>query len=444
MSRSSPARRLVPSLVTSLVASLDPLDVFAQAGDDERIFWEHPDEGHAVAGVGAAWAFTATGTTPVAEAASAWRAYVEEAGLRAAGSEAPWGAGVLALGGFAFVPGVGRTGRAGASWRGFPPARIVIPRVTVSRVGSTTWMATASPGELREQAAAPVPKETAHVPPPPAHRMSVQEIPPADEWKALVRRAADAVRDGAFTKVVLARALVVRGVGSTPAQVLRRLRVAYPGCTLFAVTAGDCCFLGATPERLIRLRAGDVATEAVAGSAPRGAGAGEDRRLGEELRASPKERLEHAVVVDVVRGVMEEVCVQVKAPAEPELLRVANVQHLVTPLAGRLRDPLSALDLVERLHPTPAVGGFPRHAALAWIERHEDLSRGWYAGPIGWINPDGEGEFAVAIRSAVMRGSEAVLFAGCGIVADSDPDQEYAESALKMRPLLEALGAMGG
>lgn len=440
MSRSSPVRRLVPSLATSPVAPLDPLDVFEQAArHDECIFWERPNEGVAVAGVGAAWAFTATGATPVSEAASAWRSCVEEAGLRAADGDAPWGAGVLALGGFAFAPGVGRTGRAGASWRGFPPGRIVIPRVTVSRVGSATWMTTAAPRTSHEPAAGPAADEIASASPP-----SVQEMPPGDQWRALVRRAANAVRDGAFTKVVLARALLVRGVTLTPAQVLRRLRAAYPGCTLFAVTAGDGCFLGATPERLVRLRAGDVATEAVAGSTPRGASADEDRLLGEGLRANPKDRLEHAVVVDVVRGVMEEVCHGVAAPAEPELLKVANVQHLVTALTGRLREPLSVLDLVERLHPTPAVGGFPRHAALAWIGRHEDLSRGWYAGPIGWINPDGEGEFAVAIRSAVMRGSEAVLFAGCGIVADSDPAQEYAESALKMRPLLQALGAAGG
>jgi isochorismate synthase len=310
--------------------------------------------------------------------------------------------------------------------------------MTVSRVGAGSWVTTAGPGEPGELAPAPAGEAIANAEP-----LAVLEIPPEEPWKALVRRAADAVRDGAFTKVVLARALVLRGVRRTPAQVLRRLRAAYPGCTLFAVAASDRCFLGATPERLVRLRAGDVAAEAVAGSAPRAASADEDRRLGEGLRANPKDRLEHAVVVDVVRGVMEEICAHVAAPAEPELLKVANVQHLVTPLVGRLRDPLGVLDLVERLHPTPAVGGFPRHAALAWIERHEALSRGWYAGPIGWVNPDGEGEFAVAIRSAVMRGSEAVLFAGCGIVAGSDPDQEYAESALKMRPLLEALGAAG-
>jgi isochorismate synthase len=430
-------------VTTAQVAPLDPLDVFEQATrDDERTYWERPDEAFAVAGLGAAWAFTATGAAPVTEAAAAWRSYVDETGLCAAGGAAPWGAGVLALGGFAFAPGMAGTGLAGASWRGFPPGRIVIPRVTVSRVGSDTWVTAAAPGErLPTVTHAHVP---APVPPLSAQEMPVEEMPPAGQWRTLVRRGADAVRDGAYTKVVLARALLVRGVRLTPAQVLRRLRASYPGCTLFAATAGDRCFLGATPERLVRLRAGDVATQAVAGSAPRGASVAEDRRLGERLRASPKDRLEHAVVVDVVRGVMDEVCQDVTPPAEPKLLKVANVQHLVSALAGRLRDPLSVLDLVERLHPTPAVGGFPRHAALAWIARHEGLARGWYAGPIGWINPDGEGEFAVAIRSAVMRGSEAVLFAGCGIVADSDPDQEYAESALKMRPLLDALGVRAG
>jgi isochorismate synthase EntC len=161
------------------------------------------------------------------------------------------------------------------------------------------------------------------------------------------------------------------------------------------------------------------------------------------LRSNTKDRIEHAIVVEALREVLSDVCDDLSVADAPELLRVSNVQHLFTPIHGRLRDRLNILQLVERLHPTPAVGGFPRTAALQWMQEREGLDRGWYAGPIGWIDHAGEGEFAVAIRSAILHGSEAVLYAGCGIVADSDPEQEYAESALKLRPLLSALGANG-
>jgi len=163
-------------------------------------------------------------------------------------------------------------------------------------------------------------------------------------------------------------------------------------------------------------------------------------RAGARLLKNPKDRLEHAVVVDMLREVISEACDDVTTAVGPTLLKVANIQHLETALAGRLRERLSILELAGRLHPTPAVGGLPRDRALGWMREHEELERGWYAGPVGWIDRRGEGEFAVAIRSALMHGNRARLFAGCGIVADSDPDQEYAESWLKLRPMLSALG----
>jgi len=457
VSRPSSLGRSVLTCVRSAIAPVDPLDLFDRAAAvyRDRIFWERPDENMAMVGLGSAWTFTASGPAPVAEAAAAWRSHVSEA---VDVDPAPWGTGVVAFAGLAFAAGDHGRGRTAPHWDGFPSGKVVVPQVTVSRIGRETWMTRAVMVEsgagsarvtdalegLPESPAATLERRRPETGRAAREPLIAEESPSGGRWKAAVREAATAARDGAFTKVVLARSLTLRGVRRTAPEVLRRLRAGYPGCTVFAVSVGDRCFLGATPERLIRLRAGEVKTAAIAGSAPRGATGEQDRRLGEELRANPKDRLEHAVVVDVVRDVMTEVCVGVAAPAEPRLLKVANVQHLATPIAGRLREPLSALDLVERLHPTPAVGGFPRHAALQWIQAHEDLDRGWYAGPIGWINPEGEGEFAVAIRSAVMSGSEAVLFAGCGIVAGSDPDQEYAESTLKMRPLLDALGADGG
>jgi isochorismate synthase len=449
--------RPILTYFNSRISSLDPLDLFDRAGlaTGDRVFWEQPAQQFAVVGLGSAWACVAGGPAPFTDATAAWQICLQEAVRCDEADEAPWGAGPLALGGFAFSP----MGARGTQWEGYPSGKLVLPRLTVSRIGPETWVSIAV---LVEPDKSALPRAVSEIEElsrrlaagrDDQHRSSARaevgvslvagEFPRAADWKAMVRKAAQAARDGAFTKVVLARAVKVRGIQANAAQVLWRLREGYPGCTLFAASAGDRCFLGATPERLIRVRNGEVSTAAIAGSAPRGATEEEDRRLGEGLLASPKERLEHAVVVDVVKNVTAEVCSDVRVPTVPELLRVANVQHLSTPLLGRLRDRLSVLELVDRLHPTPAVGGFPRRAALPWIEDHEGLDRGWYAGPIGWIDHAGEGEFAVAIRSAILHRSEAVLYAGCGIVADSDPEQEYAESVLKLRPLLSALRASG-
>ncbi len=269
--------------------------------------------------------------------------------------------------------------------------------------------------------------------------LQIEEFPPAGDWKTAASVAAQAVRGRVLEKVVLARGLRVRALEADPGRMLRRLRAGYPDCTLFAVARDGCCFLGATPERLVRLRDQEVSVMALAGSAPRGSTPEEDRRIGERLQTSAKEQIEHAVVVDALRAALADVAPRVVVSPVPELLRLQNVQHLHTHLAVKLTHRRTVLDLVERLHPTPAVGGVPRDAALAWIAEREGWDRGWYGAPIGWVNRRGEGEFAVAIRSALLRDEEALLFAGCGIVADSDPDQEYAESWLKLQPMLSAL-----
>ncbi len=267
----------------------------------------------------------------------------------------------------------------------------------------------------------------------------VDEVPSAEAWKGAVGAAADAVREGSLKKIVLARAIRVGASRLDPVRALSRLRADYPGCTLFAVARGDRCFLGATPERLVRVRKGEVSVAAVAGSAPRGATEDEDRRLGETLLANLKDQAEHAVVVDALRDALSKICTTVSMEADPVVLKVRNVQHLSTPVTGVLRERQTVLDLVDLLHPTPAVGGAPREEALRWIHEHEGLERGWYAGPVGWMDRTGDGEFAVAIRSALLRGTQALVFAGCGIMASSDPDQEYAESWLKLQPILFAL-----
>jgi isochorismate synthase len=186
---------------------------------------------------------------------------------------------------------------------------------------------------------------------------------------------------------------------------------------------------------------GLVHADAVAGSAPRGRTAGQDHRLARELVESKKDQEEHAVVVRCVLEALARHCSTLAAPEAPGLLRTDGIQHLHTPIQGRLREPskTTVLDLVADLHPTPAVGGAPRQHALDWLRGHEGLDRGWYAGPLGWVTPEGEGEFTVALRSMLLHGCRATLFAGAGIVAGSDPEAELAETRLKLRAGLDAL-----
>jgi isochorismate synthase len=275
--------------------------------------------------------------------------------------------------------------------------------------------------------------------PQPAAACAEDSLAP-DAWQAMVAAVRDEHLGRDAEKVVLARGRRLRAEAPFSVETaLQDLRAAYPSCFVFAVARGDRCFLGATPERLVRLRDGVVTTMCLAGSIGRGATEQEDRWLGETLLASAKDRAEHEFVVRDLRASLATVCESVVPVGAPVLLKVKNVQHLLTTVVGRVADERTILDLVAALHPTPAVGGSPRVTALSIIRQCEGLDRGWYAGPIGWLDAKGEGEFAVALRSGVVHGQDATLFAGCGIVRDSDPAAEFAESQLKLQPMLKAL-----
>ncbi|MEU1214164.1 isochorismate synthase [Streptomyces sp. NPDC005790] len=273
-----------------------------------------------------------------------------------------------------------------------------------------------------------------------------EELPTADSWKGLVGRATERIRAGEFEKVVLAREL--RVTASEPYDVpavVGRLRTANPTTTLFAVDHDEHAFLGATPEYLVRVEGRSVETLGLAGTAPRGSTPEHDEELAQELVESAKIQHEHDVVVQMLRDALGTSCQDVSAESPPRVVKLANVQHLSTNVRGRLPEGSGAgiLDLVAQLHPTPALGGHPRKAALSWLDDNEGLDRGWYAGVVGWADAGGQGQFAVTIRSALLDGGTASLYAGCGIVADSDPEAEYAETCAKLRPMLSALRIEG-
>ncbi len=271
---------------------------------------------------------------------------------------------------------------------------------------------------------------------------------PHEIFRGQVALALDAFADGALEKVVLARSLTVDHDGPFDvAAFLERLRALYPTCALIAVGRGDDTFLAATPETLVRVSGDRVETAALAGSAPRGRHPEEDRTLGEALLGSAKERAEHAHVVDAIRNALAPRCAALAVPETPGLRRLFGIQHLETNIQGRLTsDDEDVLSLVADLHPTPAVGGVPSTAAQSWLQRNEGLDRGWYAAPVGWLDAAGGGDFRVALRSGLIRngvtesgGGRARLFAGAGLVDGSAPDQELAETRIKLRALLAPL-----
>ncbi|GAB4347366.1 MAG: isochorismate synthase [Cyanophyceae cyanobacterium] len=286
---------------------------------------------------------------------------------------------------------------------------------------------------------------------------SVAPVPVAllrgETFEAAVAAALEDIQRQRLRKVVLAHALDLelgRDLGldpavGHPAALLGNLRDRYPNCYSFALGDGQGrTFLGASPERLVRLdQTGPsgprLYTEALAGSAPRGTTPQEDRTIGDRLLRSPKELYEHALVADFIVGCLQDLGATVDRPPHPQLHKLANIQHLHAPIAGHLKHPLDPLAAVAALHPTPAVAGTPRDAAIAAIARYEAFDRGPYAAPLGWIDSQGNAEFAVGIRCALLDGDRARLYGGAGIVAGSTPQRERAEIQLKLQALLAAL-----
>jgi salicylate biosynthesis isochorismate synthase/menaquinone-specific isochorismate synthase len=245
---------------------------------------------------------------------------------------------------------------------------------------------------------------------------------------------------GQLEKVVLAREVEVHApIEHDPAALIGVLREAFPSCYVFAVGRGEATFVAASPELLIRRDGQRASTVALAGSTRRSADPAVDDHLGERLLRSDKDREENAIVARRIARALRPHSVWVTAAPEPVLVRVANIQHLAAPIRAQLASPVSAIELAGLLHPTPAVGGEPAAVAERLIPALEGLDRGWYAGPVGWTDATGDGEFCVALRCALLRGSLATCYAGCGIVRDSEPAAELAESEVKLQALLPVL-----
>jgi isochorismate synthase len=428
-------------------APVDPVGIFGaalEAGLDASL-WIDTGGGRSMVGIGSAVSVQPEGPGRFASVGRAWRALVAGIAVEGPAAGSPL-AGPMLLGGGAFRTRPSTDPR----WGGFPTVAFDVPRVLVASLDDETVVTTIGPTGGLDTLVDVRASGSSDVLP------SIEVValdPDREAWSSSVARITGAVGRGRLDKVVMARRVDLRADRPLdPTTTLRRLATSgrgdpSPGArltsTVFAFARNGRMFLGSSPERLASVRGRRLRTMALAGTTARGSDALEDGAMGAALLASEKDREEHAVVVAMLRETLEPLVDELALPRVPRIVRSARLQHLLTDAEGTLRDGMRLLEVVERLHPTPAVGGWPTEPALDLLDEESDLDRGWYAGPVGWIDAAGDGDMAVAIRSGLVSGCDASLFAGCGIVADSEPDREWEESALKLRVMGDAIGWSG-
>jgi len=379
------------------------------------LLWQR--RGFGLAGIGEAARFEFSGPTRVADAASVWQDVVAKATVN--DPLARTGTGLLALGAFTFSANSPAT------------SVLVIPSLVFGRDPQGSWLTRIGVGELPAvPAAEPFGDE---------YRISlVPGAMTADAYRAAVDTAVARIRGGELSKVVLARELV----GHLPADAdLRRvigdLALGYPDCWTFGIDG----FFGSSPETLVSVNQGSVTARVLAGSAARGTDAASDQDAATALATSSKDQDEHQYAVQSVLAALRVHSPNVIASEVPFTLKLPNLWHLASDVDGTLTDGSTALDLIAAVHPTAAVAGTPTAAALTVIDELEPFDRGRYAGPVGWVGADGDGEWAIALRSAqVLPDGDVTAYAGAGIVAESDPERELMETKMKFRPIVEALG----
>jgi menaquinone-specific isochorismate synthase len=442
----------VASVTVPVTAQVDPsAAVMAARRAGDRFFClELPDrEGFALASLGVAASVELTGPARFRNAAMGCRELAARTFRHEPTDDrrAPTAAGAVLVGGFAFAEEGGAT----PEWSSLGSGGLVLPEVSLARRDGEVRLTVnvgvdgdEAPEALLERAEGRLeelrPAEMPMFDPDPVQRARIAGAAPPAHYESAVARAVERIRAGELEKVVLAREVRVHAAHELdPAPVYDALRTAFPACYCFCVGSGEAAFLGASPELLVRREGARAQTVALAGTTRRSADPAVDQHLGEQLLLSAKDRQEQAIVARRIERTLEQASVWVAASPEPELVKVQNVQHLATAIRAQLAEPLSVLELAGLLHPTPAVGGEPRLVAEPLIPALEGLDRGWYAGGVGWTDLTEDGEFCVALRCALLRGTTAHLYAGGGIVKDSVPADELAETEVKLEALLPLL-----
>ncbi|KAF0808144.1 salicylate biosynthesis isochorismate synthase [Alcanivorax xiamenensis] len=420
----------------------DPMALYQRldAAGVDCLYWETREPQRVLLGIGQALECVPDPDSGLTGLQHRWRRLNDDAVVE--GAEV-----ARAIGGLRFD----RTANQQWPWQCFPAACLTVPRLLLECTARGSYLIchklvrqdddpVTESHRYRRDIETLLSSEQAVLSSPPASTLVREQGIGARQWQAKAEALIDAIRAGRLSKVVLARHLhQTYSAPLSAAAVLCRLRDADPCSHLFAVHRGGLCFLGATPERLVRVHHGRVETHALAGTIRRGDNAEDDQRLGEQLLASDKDQHEHELVVQAIRDALRPLLDELTISPEPVLHRLPLMQHLSTRIEGRIAAGSGVLDLVQAMQPTPAVAGYPRHEALACIRVHERFDRGWYAGPLGWIDGAGNGDFVVALRSALISGKECHLFAGCGLVGDSEPEHEYGETSLKLSCMCRAL-----
>jgi salicylate biosynthesis isochorismate synthase/menaquinone-specific isochorismate synthase len=429
-------------------ATADPSAIVygSRLASDRWFCWERPETGFAIAGIGSAAEVVGRGADRFREIAEGCARTMHDR-VAEEPADLPVGAGPVWSTGFAFAEDGGYEPK----WSSLPPALAVMPEVAIARSDGRTYLTVSAVVERGDHAGAALERirgrvgslsEAALTPadPHPSSATSIAGRHPPERYEQIVASAVERIQAGELDKVVLARQLTVENPSAhDPAATYGALRDLFPACFCFCVGTPEAAFLGASPELLVRRSGAVAATVALAGTTTRSADPAVDDHLGEAMLRSAKMRDEHGIVVRRIERSLRPYAVWVHAEPEPSVVKVGNLQHLATPIRAQLAEARGAIELAGSLHPTPAVGGEPRDPALAMIAELEGLDRGWYTGPVGWIDATEDGEFCVGLRSALLRDRQAYLFSGNGIVAGSDPADELAETELKFAVLLPLL-----
>src|SRR5690625_2937727 len=422
---------------------ITPLEFFNQSRVTEknRTFWAEPQAKFYMVGVGSAYEIEAS-TNRFQTTEAAWDKLLKNALIFNEFHQA--GTGLVAIGGMSFDPKRTTDKR----WEKFAHSQLSVPEVLLTESLEAQFITVNVFLEEKHlgQTLHTIFKEKKQF----LQQSSVMNEPNAQiikkdeqavtEWKASVQKAIDEINNEQAEKIVLARELRIT-LNRSPhlGTVLQGLLHTQTTSYIFAIERGENCFVGATPERLVRVEEDDLLSTCLAGTAPRGTTDTSDEKLRVGLFNDAKNRLEHNHVVQMIREAITPYCTHMNIPETPTVKTLKNLHHLYTPVTATLNENYSIFNIVEALHPTPALGGVPYEKSLAFIRDHESFDRGWFGAPVGWLDSQRNGEFAVAIRSGLIQQNIASLFAGCGVMGDSNIDEEYEETGIKFLPMLNVL-----
>ncbi|WP_186306611.1 isochorismate synthase [Siminovitchia fortis] len=437
-------------VLASYTKKVDKIDPFAfyqinrPPDEGERFFWKSPDDDMTIVGVGLLRSFSNSGADDrFSRIETEWNDILSSAVI-----DNPFhvpGTGPLLFGGFSFDPYSLKEEK----WQPFGDALFYLPEYMLTVIGDDYYLTVNlfESDELSNQTNK-VEKtfdllikneEPSQVPAP--HLESREELY-VPEWLDSVAEVVNVLRTSEIVKkVVLSREMMLNFSEPVSSEyVLKQLHTQQKDSFIFLLETPDGSFAGASPERLVKKMNDQVLSTSLAGSIGRSEDSKEDRELGNILLNDEKNLYEHHLVVDMIKKALEPYCRELQVPDDPVLLRTPYIQHLYTPVSGVAKSGTSIFHIVGELHPTPALGGVPTGQSMKIIRDKEKMDRGFYASPIGWTDFDGNGEFIVAIRSGLLKGKQAFLYAGCGLVADSDPKEELKETGIKFRPMLQAMG----